>query len=58
MERFILLPHPIRNLNDIIFRAVETLKIVDITLAEGIRHSKHLLNHYDIATPMRAFHEL
>jgi len=26
-------------------------------LAEDTRHSKRLLNHYDISTPMRAFHE-
>ncbi|BBB23268.1 16S rRNA (cytidine1402-2'-O)-methyltransferase [Abyssogena phaseoliformis symbiont OG214] len=48
---------PIGNLSDITFRAVEMLKTVDIILAEDTRHSKHLLNHYDIATPMRAFHE-
>ncbi|MBW5290456.1 MAG: rRNA small subunit methyltransferase I [Candidatus Ruthia sp. Asou_11_S2] len=48
---------PIGNLDDITFRAIEMLKIVDIILAEDTRHSKHLLNHYDITTPMRAFHE-
>ncbi|ABL01861.1 Protein of unknown function UPF0011 [Candidatus Ruthia magnifica str. Cm (Calyptogena magnifica)] len=48
---------PIGNLDDITFRAIETLKIVDIILAEDTRHSKHLLNHYDITTSMRAFHE-
>lgn len=48
---------PIGNLDDITFRAIETLKTVDIILAEDTRHSKHLLNHYDITTPMRAFHE-
>ncbi len=48
---------PIGNLDDITFRAIETLKTVDIILAEDTRHSKKLLNHYDISTPMRAFHE-
>jgi 16S rRNA (cytidine1402-2'-O)-methyltransferase len=48
---------PIGNLDDITFRAIETLKTVDIILAEDTRHSKHLLNHYDITTPMRAFHD-
>lgn len=48
---------PIGNLDDITFRAIETLKTVDIILAEDVRHSKHLLNHYNITTPMRAFHE-
>ena len=48
---------PIGNLDDITFRAIEVLKTVDVILAEDTRHSKRLLNHYDIATPMRAFHE-
>ncbi|HIM58269.1 MAG TPA: 16S rRNA (cytidine(1402)-2'-O)-methyltransferase, partial [Gammaproteobacteria bacterium] len=45
---------PIGNLDDITFRAIETLKTVDVILAEDTRHSKRLLNHYDISTPMRA----
>ena len=48
---------PIGNLDDITFRAVEILKTVDVILAEDTRHSKRLLSHYDISTPMRAFHE-
>ncbi|BAS67115.1 16S rRNA (cytidine(1402)-2'-O)-methyltransferase [Bathymodiolus septemdierum thioautotrophic gill symbiont] len=48
---------PIGNLDDISFRAVETLKTVDIILAEDTRHSKKLLSNYDIGTPVRAFHE-
>jgi 16S rRNA (cytidine1402-2'-O)-methyltransferase len=48
---------PIGNLDDITYRAIEILKTVDVILAEDTRHSKKLMNHYDIATPMRAFHE-
>jgi 16S rRNA (cytidine1402-2'-O)-methyltransferase len=48
---------PIGNLDDITFRAIEILKTVDVILAEDTRHSKRLLSHYDIPTPMRAFHE-
>ncbi|CAB5494792.1 16S rRNA (cytidine(1402)-2'-O)-methyltransferase (EC 2.1.1.198) [uncultured Gammaproteobacteria bacterium] len=48
---------PIGNLDDITFRAIATLKNVDVILAEDTRHSKKLLNHYDIDTPMQAFHE-
>ena len=48
---------PIGNLDDITLRAIEVLKTVDVILAEDTRHSKRLLNHYDITTPMRAFHE-
>ena len=48
---------PIGNLDDITFRAIQTLKNADVILAEDTRHSKHLLNHYDIKTDLRAFHE-
>ena len=48
---------PIGNLDDITFRAIETLKNADVILAEDTRHSKRLLNHYDIKTELRAFHE-
>ena len=48
---------PIGNLDDITFRAVETLNSIDIVLAEDTRHSKKLLKHLNIAKPIRAFHE-
>jgi 16S rRNA (cytidine1402-2'-O)-methyltransferase len=48
---------PIGNLDDITFRAIEILKNVDVVLAEDTRHSRRLLNHYDVSTPLRAFHE-
>ena len=48
---------PIGNLSDITIRAVEILKKVDIVLAEDTRHSKKLLTHYEINSPLRAFHE-
>ena len=48
---------PIGNLDDISFRAVSVLKSVDLILAEDTRHSKKLLSHLDISTPLKAFHE-
>jgi len=48
---------PIGNLDDITFRAVETLKSVDLVLAEDTRHSQKILNHFDIKTPISAFHD-
>ena len=48
---------PIGNLDDITFRAVETLNSVDIVLAEDTRHSKKLLKHLNIEKPIRAFYE-
>jgi len=48
---------PIGNLSDITIRAVETLKRVDMVLAEDTRHSKKLFAHYEIYSPLMAFHE-
>jgi len=48
---------PIGNLGDITIRAVDILKSVDLVLAEDTRHSKKLFAHYEIGTPLRAFHE-
>jgi len=39
---------PIGNLEDITFRAVETLAEVDFIICEDTRVSSHLLNHYQI----------
>ncbi|MEJ1296211.1 MAG: SAM-dependent methyltransferase, partial [Candidatus Sedimenticola sp. (ex Thyasira tokunagai)] len=38
-------------------RAVEVLKAVTLIAAEDTRHSRPLLNHYAITTPLMAFHE-
>ena len=51
-----LIPTPIGNLEDITVRAIRILKEVRIVLAEDTRTSKRLLDHYGIATPLRAFH--
>ncbi len=48
---------PIGNLDDITFRAVEILKSVDLILAEDTRHSQKILSHFDIKTPISAFHD-
>ena len=38
-------------------RSVEVLQSVDIIAAEDTRHSRTLLNHYKITTPLISFHE-
>jgi len=48
---------PIGNLGDITFRAVETLKSVDIVLSEDTRVTRVLLKKYDIDTPTLSYHQ-
>lgn len=48
---------PIGNLKDISYRAVETLQMVDLILAEDTRNAAKLLQHYDIRRPVKAMHE-
>lgn len=52
-----LVPTPIGNLNDMTFRAVETLQSVDLIAAEDTRNTQKLLTHFDIKTPQISFHE-
>lgn len=48
---------PIGNLGDMTFRAVETLGRVQLILCEDTRHSRPLLDHFGINTPVAALHE-
>lgn len=47
---------PIGNLGDITLRAIETLKKVDIILAEDTRQTLKLLNHLEIQKSMISYH--
>lgn len=48
---------PIGNLEDITFRAVETLKKSNVVLTEDTRKSGILLKHYKIDVPMLSYHQ-
>ena len=48
---------PIGNLGDMSPRAVEVLRRVDRIAAEDTRHSRKLLQHFAIQTPLLAVHE-
>ncbi len=47
---------PIGNLEDITLRAVRVLSEVDVIAAEDTRHTRKLLAHLDIHTPLTSFH--
>ena len=48
---------PIGNLQDISPRALEVLQRVALVAAEDTRHSRRLLQHFGIHTPMQSLHE-
>ena len=52
-----LVPTPIGNLEDMTFRSVRILKEVDLIASEDTRNTQKLLNHFEITTPQRSFHE-
>ncbi len=52
-----LIPTPIGNLGDFTIRAIETLKKVDLILAEDTRTSAVLLQHYQVKKPISPYHQ-
>jgi len=48
---------PIGNMGDMSFRAVEVLSSAALVIAEDTRHSRRLLDHYQITTRCSPYHE-
>jgi 16S rRNA (cytidine1402-2'-O)-methyltransferase len=48
---------PLGNLGDITLRALDVLKQVDLIAAEDTRHTRKLLNHFDIHTKTTSYYE-
>ncbi len=52
-----LVPTPIGNLEDMTFRAIDTLKEADVIAAEDTRQTKKLCHVYQIETQLVSYHE-
>lgn len=57
MPTLFLVATPIGNLEDLSPRAVRILKEVRLIAAEDTRHSRKLLTHFDIHTPLTSYYE-
>jgi len=55
--RLYVVSTPIGNLGDFSFRAIDVLRGVALILAEDTRHSRTLLDRYEIRTPVTSHHE-
>lgn len=52
-----VVPTPIGNLADMVPRALRILQTADVIAAEDTRHSGKLMQHFQISTPMVAYHD-
>jgi 16S rRNA (cytidine1402-2'-O)-methyltransferase len=56
MSKLYIVPTPIGNLEDMTLRAIRVLKECDVIFAEDTRNTIHLLKHFEIEKPLKAYH--
>ena len=52
----VVVPTPIGNMEDVTLRALRALREADLIACEDTRHTRKLLNHYDIHKPLLSYH--
>ena len=52
-----LVPTPIRNMEDMTFRAINVLKEVSVIFAEDTRVTRNLMNYFDISNKLISLHD-
>ena len=57
VSKLYIVATPIGNLKDISIRALEMLAAVDLVAAEDTRHTRRLLDHFEIKQKLIAFHD-
>jgi 16S rRNA (cytidine1402-2'-O)-methyltransferase len=55
--RLVVVPTPIGNLEDMTLRGIRELREASLILAEDTRHTRKLLSHYEIRTPLLSYHQ-
>src|SRR5271167_110771 len=55
--RLVVCPTPIGNLEDVTLRVLAALRVADVVACEDTRHTKVLLDRYELSPPLLSFHE-